>query len=331
MATYKVIGGDQKEYGPATAEEVRRWLADGRLNSQSLVQTEGSSEWKPLGSFPEFATARPPQVTTAPAPLPPAPTQIAGSWSNQILARPAQIEVGHCLGLSWQLLTANFGLLFGASFFAGLILLVFQFTPAIGPIVELLLHGAIYGGLYLLFLRKLRDQPASMSDLFAGFSIAFGQLVLTGAITSLGTKVGLICCLVIPGLYLFIAWQFALPLVIDRRLEFWSAMELSRKVATRVWFPLFAMMVVAFLPTIICYVLVQIKISLAFVPALQEALASSQPDFHHLIEQAIELAKSSLPFIFLTKLVFILNLPFATGALMYAYEALFGTRTTSNP
>jgi prepilin-type processing-associated H-X9-DG protein len=51
---YKVIGGDEKEYGPISAEQVRQWLAQGRLNAQSRVQAEGSADWKPLAEFPEL-------------------------------------------------------------------------------------------------------------------------------------------------------------------------------------------------------------------------------------------------------------------------------------
>jgi hypothetical protein len=39
----------------------------------------------------------------------------------------------------------------------------------------------------------------------------------------------------LPGIYLTVAWWFTLPLIMDKRLDFWSAMELSRKVVTRHW------------------------------------------------------------------------------------------------
>jgi GYF domain 2 len=57
MANYKVIGGDLKQYGPVSDEEVRKWIADGRLNAMSLAQVHGDTEWKPLSTFPEFAEA----------------------------------------------------------------------------------------------------------------------------------------------------------------------------------------------------------------------------------------------------------------------------------
>lgn len=55
MANYKVIGGDLKQYGPVSEEDLRKWIADGRLNAQSLVQVHGDIEWKQISSFPEFA------------------------------------------------------------------------------------------------------------------------------------------------------------------------------------------------------------------------------------------------------------------------------------
>lgn len=65
---YKIIGADGKEYGPITADDVRRWIAERRLNSQSLVQVAGDTGWKPLSFFPEFSTdvaGAPPAVATA--------------------------------------------------------------------------------------------------------------------------------------------------------------------------------------------------------------------------------------------------------------------------
>lgn len=51
---YKIIGSDGKEYGPIDAQQIMRWLAEGRVNLQSMVLAEGATEWKPLGEFPEL-------------------------------------------------------------------------------------------------------------------------------------------------------------------------------------------------------------------------------------------------------------------------------------
>jgi len=52
---YKIIGGDGQQYGPATAAQIREWVAAGRANAQTLAQAEGTVDWKPLSAFPDFA------------------------------------------------------------------------------------------------------------------------------------------------------------------------------------------------------------------------------------------------------------------------------------
>ena len=54
---YKLLGSDQKEYGPVSAEQFRTWIAQGRANARSKVQAAGARGWKPLTEFPEFAEA----------------------------------------------------------------------------------------------------------------------------------------------------------------------------------------------------------------------------------------------------------------------------------
>ena len=63
-------------------------------------------------------------------------------------------------------------------------------------------------------------------------------------ISSLLGGIGFICC-VIPGIYLMVSWCFARVLVIDKKLDFWDAMECSRKVVTRHWFVVFGLIVFA--------------------------------------------------------------------------------------
>ena len=53
---YKIIGVDQKEYGPITAEQLRQWVSEGRVNAQTQVCLEGTQEWKPLAMFSELVS-----------------------------------------------------------------------------------------------------------------------------------------------------------------------------------------------------------------------------------------------------------------------------------
>ena len=112
---YKIIGGDQKEYGPATAEEMRRWVEDGRLNGQTLVLADGATEWKPLATYPEFADALRSQTSQTSPGRGPMELLSPQAWSAQILARRPEVQVGSCLARAWDFLLANFGLMFSSA------------------------------------------------------------------------------------------------------------------------------------------------------------------------------------------------------------------------
>jgi hypothetical protein len=64
---YTIIGQDGKKYGPAAAEQVRQWVAQGRAESRTPVFVEGAADWTFLGLLPEFAalfSGPPPVITT---------------------------------------------------------------------------------------------------------------------------------------------------------------------------------------------------------------------------------------------------------------------------
>jgi competence protein ComGC len=54
---YRMLGADQKEYGPVTAETLRQWIAEGRVTGNTMLLPEGGSQWVPAGSLPEFSGA----------------------------------------------------------------------------------------------------------------------------------------------------------------------------------------------------------------------------------------------------------------------------------
>jgi hypothetical protein len=75
---YKIVGADQKEYGPVTEEQLRQWISEGRANAQTLVRF-GDAPWKPLSTFPEFATALGIVLPTPPLEAPPGMNASASS------------------------------------------------------------------------------------------------------------------------------------------------------------------------------------------------------------------------------------------------------------
>lgn len=80
---YKIVGGNQKEYGPVTADEVVQWIAEKRANRQTQALLIGSESWRPLGEFPEFADALERCCGPLAAALPPGATPAPPTGENQ--------------------------------------------------------------------------------------------------------------------------------------------------------------------------------------------------------------------------------------------------------
>ena len=138
---YRIVGKDGQQYGPVTAEQLRGWIAENRANAQTLVQTDGSQEWKPLGSLPEFAAdLKPPPASAAPPQTitPPASTYNPRA-SNKIAAGVCGILLGS-LGIH-KFILGYTG--------AGLIMLLVTFlTCGVGGVVMHVI-GLIEGIIYL--------------------------------------------------------------------------------------------------------------------------------------------------------------------------------------
>jgi len=110
MATYTIIGGDQKPYSSVTADDLRKWITDGRLNAQSLAKEENDTEWRPLSAFPEFADV----LAASSAPPPPFSSPVAAASGGRDAA--LQLVKGPAIGLK---VTAILGLVLVA---AGLVM-----------------------------------------------------------------------------------------------------------------------------------------------------------------------------------------------------------------
>ena len=217
---YTIIGGDGKEYGPVSAEQVRAWVAGGRANPETKIKAHGTDEWRRVADFPELTGTG---VAAAPPPM----GAVAGGGARTL-------DVFSCYERSWRLLKSNFWPLVGVSALMAVILAVLgsrflglkYFSPLFG--------GVITGGWYYYILLKIRGQPTTIGDAFAGFTRAFLPLVATGILVALFVVVGL-CLLILPGIYLIVAYAFAYILATDKRLGIWESMETSRRVITGQW------------------------------------------------------------------------------------------------
>jgi uncharacterized membrane protein len=125
----------------------------------------------------------------------------------------------------------------------------------------------------------MRGAQTSLGDIVRVIRASAITIVAAGIAQLAATLLGLLL-LVLPGIYLAVGYAFVLPLVVDRRLNVWEAMELSRRTVHKQWFPTLGLL----------------------------------------------LAAGMLIFISATAFGFglVLTIPLCTGALMFAYEDLFG-------
>lgn len=241
---YYVIGADGKMNGPLSADDVRQWLAEGRANKYSRVRREDDETWQPLGTIPELAPRAQPPAAHSPAAAPPqSPEAIAAEY----LRHGVTLDAGRCVARAWALVKINPLVLVGAAVVAWSIVAVLaylpKYMPSVGWLAGTLVNGPMLGGLDYVYLRRIRGEQTRTEDVFAGFRFAYVPLLLAALVCGGLTALGLL--LIVPGIYLAVGYIFVLPLVIDKRMEVWTAMEVSRRVVHQQWWTTFALALVA--------------------------------------------------------------------------------------
>ncbi|HVY72291.1 MAG TPA: RDD family protein, partial [Verrucomicrobiae bacterium] len=52
--SFKIIGGDGREYGPAGLEEIRAWVREGRVAATTMLWRSDCGAWAPAGTYEEL-------------------------------------------------------------------------------------------------------------------------------------------------------------------------------------------------------------------------------------------------------------------------------------
>ncbi|MCE2029540.1 hypothetical protein [Sessilibacter corallicola] len=96
--------------------------------------------------------------------------------------------------------------------------------------------------LIMMGINRATDQPISVGMLFSQYHKTFplfAVILVSGIFINIGSYL-----LIIPGIYLAIAYALSAPLVAEKDLSFWRAMETSRKAITHKWFTMFGIVFV---------------------------------------------------------------------------------------
>lgn len=189
---------------------------------------------------------------------------------REIKSRDYTVDIGGCLSRAWELLKSKLWLIVGTTFLVHLVMQATGAIPFIGIVIALVFNGPLMGGLYAFYLKLARGQPAGVGDGFSGFSKNFAQTMLCIVVISVsiyvwfapaviyGFSTGqfknhfpdaltimLFLVPILPVFYLSVAWAFALMLVVDMEMNFWTAMRVSRAVVHMHWWSVFGLLLVA--------------------------------------------------------------------------------------
>lgn len=179
---------------------------------------------------------------------------------EEALARGYDFSIGELISESWNRVKGTKGIIIGgflvfyvvlmlATLILGGVIGIFGalsenlFLAFVGEIVISLLASALaypfMAGINMVGIRRAADQPISFNEIFSHFGRTV-PLVITAVVMMLLIYLGMFL-LLIPGIYLGVAYLLAIPLVVERGLSPWQALEASRKAITQHWFKVFGL------------------------------------------------------------------------------------------
>ncbi|TVQ13409.1 MAG: hypothetical protein EA368_02265 [Leptolyngbya sp. DLM2.Bin27] len=209
------------------------------------------------------------------------------SFSSDLVNRNYEVNIGNYFSRGWELFKQQAPLFVLYTLLLLLIQIIISVLPfplgaggeedQPGGILTLaynVIAPALAAGYYFVAFQLARGRTAVFGDFFLGFN-RFLPIFLTALVSTILIALGFLL-LVLPGIYLAVAYLFAQPLVIDKGADFWQAMETSRKLITKKWFSFFVLMLALFLLNFVGLILlgvgllVTLPLSICIVAAAYE-------------------------------------------------------------
>jgi hypothetical protein len=241
---------------------------------------------------------------------------------NKLIDEGYEFELGEYISQGFGLFQKSAGNFIGFAFVAGMIILAASLIPVIGSLASnLILTPALMVGGYLGAHTLHRDQPLEFGTFFKGFDY-IGQLALAALVTNLivfacfiplaavlymGGALNFIwelylnplaepeipnfplwsLLLLAPVLYFSIAYSWSYHFIAFYKMEFWDAMEMSRKIIGKKWGMFFLFLIVLGLLAGLGFLLFFVGILVAF-PVLMCANYAAFADVTGLLQEEEE-------------------------------------------
>ena len=178
----------------------------------------------------------------APPPLPP---------SGEVTA-----QTGRWISAGWDLIKGDW---------VPFVLMALVFLVVTGCI-PLVLNGPLMAGFHIACIRKLMSGRAEVGDLFKAFN-RFGATLLAFLVILVFSSLASLLCL-IPGLIVAAMYQFTYLFIVDKKMDFWPAMQASHELVKKDYFGFTLFLLALFLIIIggalLCFVGLLIAVPLSY-------------------------------------------------------------------
>jgi uncharacterized membrane protein len=180
-------------------------------------------------------------------------------------------QTGRWIGEGWTMVQADIGI------YIALALV----TIVLNSIVPFIIQGPLMAGFFIVCIKRTLNRHADFPDLFKGFNY-FIPTLLASLVVGLFVMVGTLLCL-IPGLVVAAMYKFTYLFIVDKRMDFWPAMEASRAVVKNDYFGftmfLLALFLVNVLGLLCCIVglLVSIPVTVAAITVAYKEIVGFDP------------------------------------------------------
>ena len=165
---------------------------------------------------------------------------------DDILARGYTVKTVEYLWQGWDAFADNpvgfLGFTLALTFASQAVPLL---APVVGQVLSIMLQVVMFAGLAIATWKHPGGGNAAFGDFFPDWTTTV-QLVWCTIIGLFLIVIGF-AFLILPGVYLLVAYTFSYLLIVDRRLGIWQALEGSRRVVNKHWWSVFGLTLVMLL------------------------------------------------------------------------------------
>lgn len=141
-----------------------------------------------------------------------------------IIDAPYDVNITRWILQGWEMFKKNAGISIA---FAVLSVIAYALVSKIIPFGGILIQYPLLAGFIVASLMAFRNQNPEFKNYFWGFR-HFLPLLLFAIVSTALIIIG-IMLFVVPGIYLTVAYLFSPYLIVEKNIDFWAAMEVSRK------------------------------------------------------------------------------------------------------